>query len=139
MVLNDLRFVHGFPPGSVTLYLFEMTEKQIIDTMTKMNEHICFIGHTHVQKIIAFDGNELFQQPLKEGVIELNDENKYLINVGSVGQPRDGNAQAKYVIVDSLTNELSVRYITYDVSDTIKKIYQTGLPEQHALRLMKLT
>ena len=71
------------------------------------------------------------------GIIELDDENKYIINAGSVGQPRDGNAHAKYVIFDSLTNELTVRYIPYDVQDTIKKIYQVGLPEQHALRLMK--
>ncbi len=137
MVLNNLRFVHGFPPGSVTLYLFEMTEKQIIDVMTKMNEKICFIGHTHVQEIITFDGKTIFQKPLREGIIELDDENKYIINAGSVGQPRDGNAHAKYVIFDSLTNELTVRYIPYDVQDTIKKIYQVGLPEQHALRLMK--
>lgn len=137
MVLNNLRFVHGFPPGSVTLYLFEMDEEKIKDVMIKMHEQLCFIGHTHILEIVTLDGNTISQNRLKEGVLKLDPKCKYLINAGSVGQPRDGTAHAKYIIVDTLADELTVKYITYDVSDTIKKIYQAGLPEQHALRLMK--
>lgn len=136
IVKNDIRIVHGFPPDSATKYLFELSDEEIKDSLSLMVERYCFIGHTHDLEILILEKGTLTRRPLVKGVFPLNPENKYLINSGSVGQPRDGNSQAKYVIWDSATNELSVRYITYNISDTVKKIYKAGLPEQHALRLM---
>lgn len=133
---DDLRFVHGFPPDSPTKYLFELSDEEIKNSLSLMVERYCFIGHTHDLEILILEKGSLTRRPLGKGVFPLNPENKYLINSGSVGQPRDGNSQAKYVIWDSGTNELSVRFITYNISDTVKKIYKAGLPEQHALRLM---
>ena len=136
IVKDDLRFVHGFPPESPTKYLFELTDEEITDTLLQMVERYCFIGHTHDLEILILEKDRLVRLPLEEGIFPLDPKNKYLINSGSVGQPRDGNSQAKYLIWDSETSVLSVRYITYNISDTVKKIYKAGLPEQHALRLM---
>ena len=136
IVKKDLRFVHGFPPESPTKYLFELSDEEIKDTLQKMVERYCFIGHTHDLEILILEENQLTRLPLGEGIFPLDPKNKYIINSGSVGQPRDGNSQAKYIIWDSETSVLSVRYITYNISDTVKKIYKAGLPEQHALRLM---
>lgn len=136
MVLNKCRFVHGFPPGSATIYLFELTDEKIKNAFAKMHEWVCFLGHTHLLEIIAHDGSNITKRTLEEEVIELDSSKKYLINVGSVGQPRDGNNQAKYVLWDSESKLLKVRYVTYDIADTVKKIYRAGLPEQHAWRLM---
>jgi predicted phosphodiesterase len=136
IVKNDLRFVHGFPPESPTKYLFELSDDEIKDTLSQMVERYCFIGHTHDLEILILEKDSLIRLPLEEGIFPLDPNNKYLINSGSVGQPRDGNSQAKYLIWDSDTSVLSVRYITYNISDTVKKIYKAGLPEQHALRLM---
>lgn len=136
IVNNDLRFVHGFPPESPTKYLFELSDEEIKDTLLKMVERYCFIGHTHDLEILILEKDCLTRLPLEEGIFPLDPNNKYIINSGSVGQPRDGNSQAKYLIWDSDTSVLSVRYITYNISDTVKKIYKAGLPEQHALRLM---
>jgi predicted phosphodiesterase len=136
MVLRECRFVHGFPPGSSTIYLYEATDDKLKDTLTKMIERICFIGHTHMLEAVGFNGDVLSRQILRQGEVQLNPDDKYLINVGSVGQPRDGDNQAKYVIWDSSVYRLTVRYITYDIADTVRKIYQAGLPEQHAWRLM---
>ncbi len=136
IVKDDLRFVHGFPPESPTKYLFELSDDEIKDSLSVMVERYCFIGHTHDLEILILEKDRLVRHPLAEGIFPLNPENKYLINAGSVGQPRDGNSQAKYVIWDSNTKKLTVRYITYNISDTVKKIYKAGLPEQHALRLM---
>jgi len=136
MILNNCRFVHGFPPGSATIYLFELTERKIKNMFAKMHEWVCFVGHTHLLEIIVYDGENIYKRPLEEEDVQLNASKKYLINVGSVGQPRDGNNQAKYVVFDTSSKILSVKYITYDISDTVKKIYRAGLPEQHAWRLM---
>jgi predicted phosphodiesterase len=136
MVLTQCRFVHGFPPGSATIYLFELTDEKIKAAFDNMREWICFLGHTHLLEIISYNGLDIVRRSLEEGVIALDPLKKYLINVGSVGQPRDGNNQAKYVLWDTESKLLNVRYVTYDISDTVKKIYQAGLPEQHAWRLM---
>ncbi len=136
IVKNDIRIVHGFPPESPTKYLFELTDDEIKYSMTQMVEKYCFIGHTHDLEMLILEKDSLTRHPLVKGVFPFNPDNKYIINSGSVGQPRDGNSQAKYVIWDSGTNELSVKFITYNISDTVKKIYKAGLPEQHALRLM---
>ena len=85
---------------------------------------------------MCISGKDLTRNILHKGTYPIHPDCKYLINAGSVGQPRDGNSQAKYVIWDPLAEELIVRYVTYDVSDTVRKIYRAGLPEQHALRLM---
>ena len=136
IVKNDLRIVHGFPPESPTKYLFEISDEEIKNSLSRMVEKYCFIGHTHDLEILILENDRLTRRPLEKEILALNPKNKYLINSGSVGQPRDGNNQAKYMIWDSGINELSVRYITYNISDTVKKIYKAGLPEQHALRLM---
>jgi len=136
IVNGDLRIVHGFPPDSPAKYLFELTDDEIKRALGQMFETYCFIGHTHDLEILIFENNYLIRRPLSKGVYPLNPKNKYIINSGSVGQPRDGNSQAKYVIWDSEKTELSVRYVTYNISDTVKKIYKAGLPEQHAMRLM---
>jgi predicted phosphodiesterase len=136
IVKDDLRIVHGFPPESPTKYLFELSDDEIQDSLAKMVESYCFIGHTHDLEILILENDRLTRRPLEKGIFTLNPNNKHIINSGSVGQPRDGNSQAKYVIWNSDTKELAVRYITYNISDTVKKIYKAGLPEQHALRLM---
>lgn len=136
VVNNRCRFVHGFPPDSATLYLFEMPEERTLEAIEELNEQICFVGHTHELMLIGWNGRKIIRQPLKRGLYPLQPDFRYLINAGSVGQPRDGNSHAKYIIWDTATGVLEVRFVFYDISDTVRKIYQAGLPEQHAWRLL---
>jgi diadenosine tetraphosphatase ApaH/serine/threonine PP2A family protein phosphatase len=62
---------------------------------------------------------------------------RWLAVVGSVGQPRDGVAQAGYAILDLGTNELTFRRVGYDVAATARKVREAGLPEALAVRLMR--
>ena len=132
----NCRFVHGFPPDSPTNYMYEMHPKDTEKIILKMTENICFIGHTHELAIIEFNGETVEMSPLGRQTLRLNPECRYIINAGSVGQPRDGTAEAKYIIFDDTACSLEARYVAYDVSETVNKIYAAGLPEQHALRLM---
>ncbi len=101
-----------------------------------MTQRICFVGHTHLLELIRY-GNDSFQrEPLSEGVTRLANDWQYIVNIGSVGQPRDGNHDAKYVIYDTQAMTIELRLIAYDINAVVRKIKAAGLPEANALRLM---
>lgn len=129
------RFVHGFPPNSITTYLYEVPDAEILRILKGLPERICFIGHTHDLHLLAAEGDRLTYLPFQRGILPLRPGVKYLINVGSVGQPRDGNNQAKYVIWDDETSALQLRYVPYDIVKTAEKILGLDFPEYNARRL----
>lgn len=129
------RFVHGFPPDSPLIYAYQVSEGRKQEAFEEMAERLCFIGHTHTLEIIGYDGKDIEYETLPEGLSRLEPDKKYIINVGSVGQPRDSSNNAKYVIWDSLANSLDVRFLSYDIASVVKKIKAAGLPEEHAERL----
>ena len=131
----DCRFVHGFPPDSPLIYMFQVSEGRKQEVFEEMAERRCFIGHTHTLEIIGYDGKDIQYEELPEGLFRLDPEKKYIINVGSVGQPRDSSNNAKYVIWDSLEDSLDVRFLSYDIAAVVQKIKAAGLPEVHAARL----
>ena len=135
LVRHGCRFVHGFPPNSPILYQFAVKAKRITEVFQKAAEPVCFTGHTHELEIITWDGSTWSRSPLEKGAIGLADDRQYIVNIGSVGQPRDGNNNAKYVIWDTEKKELNVRYVPYDIESVVKKIIAGGLPAAHAYRL----
>jgi predicted phosphodiesterase len=134
-VVEDLRFVHGFPPDSPVTYLFQASEEDLLQCFTQLAESICFTGHTHYPEIIAYADGQLARHAMDRQRIQLDSASRYLINVGSVGQPRDGNNNAKYVILDRAALTVELRYVPYDIESVVHKILAAGLPEAHALRL----
>jgi len=132
---HDCRFVHGFPPDSPLIYKYQVSDNRKQEVFTEMAERLCFIGHTHTLEIIGYDGDDIKYEELPEGVTHLDAEKKYIINIGSVGQPRDSNNNAKYVIWDSSEDTIDVRFIPYDIASVVQKIQAAGLPEEHAARL----
>ncbi len=94
---------------------------------------LCFIGHSHVPQIYERDT----KVRLLDGVTEvtLEDTKKYLINVGAVGQPRDGDWRASYCVYDSSTKTATLHRIEYDIEATQAKILAAGLPDVLATRL----
>ncbi len=135
IVLDDCRFVHGFPPDSSLIYMFQVSENRKQEVFEEMTERLCFIGHTHTLELMGYAGKEIQYEDLPEGVSRLDPEKKYIINIGSVGQPRDSSNSAKYVIWDSAQNSLEVRFVSYDIAEVVKKINAAGLPKEHADRL----
>lgn len=136
LIRHDCRFVHGFPPDSATTYLFQVSEDQMQHTFKQMKERICFIGHTHHLQIIGFNGEVITRTPMTQSIINLNRKNQYIINIGSVGQPRDGNHHAKYVIWDTSEDNIEVKFIPYDMVSVVNKIIAAGLPMRHAFCLL---
>ncbi len=135
LVTSGVRCVHGFPPDSTRTYLFQKSVYDLKKAFESMQERICFVGHTHNLEMVEFDGRQVERRPLSEGITILQPEHHYIISVGSVGQPRDGNNKAKYVIWDDETAQIDVKFIPYDIASTVAKIKAAGLPEVHAHRL----
>ena len=135
LILHDCRFVHGFPPDSPLIYLFQPSDRDKIKVFDNTTERLCFIGHTHSLEILAYDGGKLEYKDLPKGLTGLDRKKKYIINIGSVGQPRDPSNEAKYAVWDSSNETIDIRFVPYDIASVVKKIKAAGLPEEHAERL----
>jgi diadenosine tetraphosphatase ApaH/serine/threonine PP2A family protein phosphatase len=111
-------------------YVFESLEAEA--SFTYQMTTVCFYGHTHVP--MAFEkGTELVGGTYMR--IRINLGHKYLINAGSIGQPRDGDPRAAYVVYHFEKREIELRRIPYDVATAQDKIRKAGLPERLAARL----
>jgi predicted phosphodiesterase len=135
LTCENCRFVHGFPPDSPLIYMFQASDNRKIEVFKEIAERLCFIGHTHTLEIISYDGQAIEYDDLPEGLTNLAANKRYIINIGSVGQPRDTSNDAKYVIWDSAYDSIEVRHVPYDIAAVVKKIKAAGLPEEHAQRL----
>ncbi len=93
---------------------------------------VCFYGHTHVPRIFEKDDAVRASRGTE---VALQRGTKYFVNVGSVGQPRDGDWRASYAIYDVESHVISIRRLEYDIETAQKKILAAGLPTLLADRL----
>jgi predicted phosphodiesterase len=94
---------------------------------------LCFIGHTHAP--VAYERSLLETIAGNFDTLRFNPEHKYLINCGSVGQPRDRDPRAAYVTYDLDQGTIQLHRLPYDLTTAQTKIIQAGLPEYCATRL----
>jgi predicted phosphodiesterase len=88
-------------------------------------EKICFLGHSHVPFIVEHSPGEELKFVYDR--VEIGENNRYIVNVGSVGQPRDGNPDAAYALLKG--NTIEIKRVSYDIVLTQKKMMKAGLPE----------
>jgi diadenosine tetraphosphatase ApaH/serine/threonine PP2A family protein phosphatase len=93
---------------------------------------VCFFGHTHVAGAFVRDEGV---KSVKVEQLEIEEDKKYLINVGSVGQPRDGDWRAAYCIYHLDKNMVEQRRVEYDLETAQQKVIRAGLPRMLAERL----
>jgi len=136
LVLHGSRFVHGFPPDSSTEYLSRVPQNRMRQVMGRMAENICFVGHTHLLGRVEFGGTALKRTGFNGDPLFLKRNLRYIVNAGSVGQPRDPDKRAKYVIWDAQKETIEPRYVDYDRRKTAGKIRDAGLPDIHAHLLL---
>jgi predicted phosphodiesterase len=118
---DNLLFVHGSVRNPLNEYVFpeDVQNRRKMEKLFSMFQGYCFQGHTHVPGVFTSEMN--FVRPEEsEGKIQLGEE-KAMINVGSVGQPRDNDWRACYVIFENQTVEY--RRLEYDVETTVQKIF----------------
>ncbi|MFN7139505.1 MAG: metallophosphoesterase family protein, partial [Limisphaerales bacterium] len=95
--------------------------------------NICFVGHTHEPVAWIEDGEQVEAERFDRLHVEKG--KRYLVNVGSVGQPRDRNPLAAYVVYDSEKAYFELKRVAYDLERTQQKIVAAGLPMPLAERL----
>jgi len=129
---------HG-TPESVDTYIFNLHQAKRIFNLLRRSFagiRICFFGHTHMQKLWLRDARGKVTAPaMTHNTVTLDPEHMYLINPGSVGQPRQHDNRAHYLIFDSTSEHVSFKTVPYDVGKAQEKIRQARLPEYLATRL----
>ncbi len=115
-------FVHGSARNPLNEYVFpeDIYNQRKMERIYTLVDRYCFQGHTHVPGI--FTENLQFFSPDDIGHTYKLDGRKTLCNVGSVGQPRDGNPKACYVTLGD-DDTITYRRVEYDVEKTVKKVY----------------
>jgi putative phosphoesterase len=115
-------------------YVFSMFEA--VESIKFMQTSIGFFGHTHFPIIYLLRNEKIDVVPLNNNTkIKLDPNTRYLINPGSIGQPRDKNPNPSYVIFDSTKREIQFIRFNYNIKKAQKKIREAGLPEILASRL----
>jgi predicted phosphodiesterase len=148
---SNLRWLKSLPRGPIVVdkafaishgtpidedaYIFG--EIEALNVFRQTDFPVCFFGHSHFPVIFGLSPDSIttiltiapsFRFRLKEGV-------RYLINPGSIGQPRDGNPLASFAIYDSASRVVTIHRIAYRVEETQGKILKAGLPRPLADRL----
>jgi predicted phosphodiesterase len=120
---SDFSLVHGSPQASLTEYL--LTRQQYNENLPLLTSRVTFVGHTHVPFVLGPAATYVFRGT---EAVKLKSDDKYVVNAGSVGQPRDNNSRASCGIYDSSSGEFSVYRIEYDIMTTQEKMYKERLP-----------
>jgi predicted phosphodiesterase len=128
--------VHGAPrdPHRFFAYVYELTFRDNLAHLRERGIPICFYGHTHVpfvHRLRAEGGGE----KLRPVDLQLAPGPTWLVNPGSVGQPRDGDARASFVLWDRRTNQLAFRRVAYPMHETLRDLARHGLPRDLGYRL----
>ncbi len=136
--MEDMVAVHSSmhdPPAFH--YLFEKSDAR--KHFESQTSGICFHGHTHVPAVWVKAGRMVHCLRASTQPVVLNGEALYAVNVGSVGQPRDGIPLASYAIYDVKRKTLLHRRVAYDLQAAIQRYREAGLPEDNFLRLLSGT
>ena len=130
---SPFLFVHGSPRDPVWEYV--TSQPQAVTLAPFCEELHCIVGHTHCQSAFSMDGASASGAGLWSAGQELVLRGRFVINPGSVGQPRDGDPRAAYAIYDSDDAAVSFRRAPYDVHGTADLMLSVGLPVLLARRL----
>lgn len=130
---GELALVHGTLHDPQKFYYLDSLPDAAA-TFRVMSRSLCFVAHNHIPAIIV--QNEEGQIQYAVGYSAQRREGcRYIINVGSVGQPRDGRPEAAYCLYDDSTDTIEIRRAEYPVKTAQEKISKAGLPSALANRL----
>lgn len=104
------------------------------ESFLHLRSFLAFIGHSHRPIIFAREKNGRMQSFEKTEAI-LEEDSQYIINVGSVGQPRDHNPRAAYALYDDIQQKYRLKRVPYDIQTAQEKILRAGFPSSLAERL----
>lgn len=132
LISDDLEICHG-TPWNEDQYVFDRFDAA--RAMRSASRRICLFGHTHLPAIYSTPSDPASRVADRDEEYQLPAEGTILINVGAVGQPRDGDPRAAYGLLDVETSRLQLRRVEYNVAGAQAAIIAAGLPPWLATRL----
>lgn len=143
-IVDDPAFpftlAHGSPKDP-ELFSYITRSDHALEAFDHFGTQVVFVGHSHHPESYEFRSarrsiaRETHGLNNGRDVLSLKEGSRYVINVGSVGQPRDGIALACYLLFDTTLRTVTWRRVAYDIATTQQKIWAAGLPERNADRL----
>jgi len=134
---NLLEICHG-SPSDEDAYIFG--ELDTADALLAATMPVCLFGHTHLPAAAALDGRRtmevLFNGAREERRVSFADDRRYIVNPGSVGQPRDGDPRASFALLDTVAKEIVIQRVDYPVERARERILAAGLPKALGNRLL---
>ena len=151
---ENFKYLQNLPAGPVTINGFSIIHgalhdedeyvfgpAQAVEGLLDAPSPVIFFGHTHIQGGFALRDNQVTVENVKPGVekqfftLRIESGTSYLLNPGSVGQPRDGDPRAAFAIADLENQAVEFWRIPYDIEAVQSRMTQAGLPEPLILRL----
>jgi diadenosine tetraphosphatase ApaH/serine/threonine PP2A family protein phosphatase len=133
--MPDFLLVHGAP---VNYFEYILDKAAAARAFAATDAPIIFVGHTHIAEYYALrpDGAIEHAHLQQGGEVQLEEGSRYLINVGSVGQPRDLNPRASFGLYDSTARTVTITRFEYPIARVQEKIASVNLPSALARRLL---
>ena len=129
-----LKLCHGSPINETEFdYIFTVEQAYALLPFYEELDQLTVIGHSHLCRVFALRPDGV--QEIGSRRFTLQPDQKYIVSVGSVGQPRDYDNRASYTIFDTDTMQFSFKRIEYDIETSAAKIYALGLERNFANRL----
>jgi diadenosine tetraphosphatase ApaH/serine/threonine PP2A family protein phosphatase len=130
---EGVSLFHGSARDPVWEYV--LTDEAAVTTLLLTESQVVLVGHSHVALQIVLRGSELEGGVAPDGTVLGLGEARWILNPGSVGQPRDGDPHAAYLVLDLDAGTVTFRRVAYDVEATQAEMREAGLPEMLAMRL----
>jgi len=124
---DTATYVHA-TPELPSMWDYILSSYDAVRNFTAFTTQVCFVGHSHIPVIFETSDNDSIAE-LHSQQIELHEDYRYIINVGSVGQPRDQDARAAFGIYEADHHSYEQIRVEYDVAKTQKKMRKLKLPE----------
>jgi diadenosine tetraphosphatase ApaH/serine/threonine PP2A family protein phosphatase len=130
---EGVELYHGSPRDPVWEYV--LTGEAAAAALTATSAPVVLVGHSHVALALVLQGTNLSGGLAPEGIDVDLSEGRWLLNPGSVGQPRDGDPRAAWLLLDLDARRASFRRVPYPIERTQEEIRERGLPYSLAERL----
>ncbi len=127
--VGDVTFVHATPYDPYLWYYISSLEDARFN-FNFFKSKFCFIGHTHIPGLIMYNtlGNNIsIYKPVQFDYSSF-EQNRFIVNIGSVGQPRDRNPESRYVILDETAETVDFIRVPYDIATYQNKMASLSMP-----------
>lgn len=135
VIEDDWMLVHASPRHPIWEYVY--TARVAFENFELFDAPVCFLGHSHVQLFISESMAAKGEPPIQpsDGDTLLIESDRFIVNPGSVGQPRDNNPQAAFALYDPASRIVTFRRVAYEIEKTQRQMEEVRLPRPLITRL----